>query len=55
MANAPTKPTSPAKTEKPAASGLFATLTIPILAFVVAIYNIHLSYWVIQATMPTAM
>ena len=30
MANAPTKPTSPVKTEKPAASGMFATLTIPI-------------------------
>ncbi len=36
MANAPTKPTSPVKTEKPAASGLFATLTIPI-CIVVAI------------------
>jgi len=36
MANAPTKPTSPVKTEKPAASGLFATLTIP-LCIVVAI------------------
>ena len=30
MANAPTKPTSPVKTEKPASSGMFATLTIPI-------------------------
>jgi len=30
MANAPTKPTSPVKTEKPAASGMFATLTVPI-------------------------
>ncbi|WP_428328598.1 MotA/TolQ/ExbB proton channel family protein [Mucilaginibacter sp.] len=36
MANAPTKPISPIKTEKPAASGLFATLTIPI-CIVVAI------------------
>jgi len=37
MANAPTKPIAPpAKTEKPAASGLFATLTIP-LCIVVAI------------------
>jgi biopolymer transport protein ExbB len=36
MANAPTKPASPVKTEKPAASGLFATLTIP-LCIVVAI------------------
>jgi len=42
MANAPTKPTNPAKTEKPAASGLFATLTIPI-CIVVAI----LIYWLI--------
>jgi biopolymer transport protein ExbB len=36
MANAPTKPTTPVKTEKPASSGLFATLTIPI-CIVVAI------------------
>ncbi|MDB5008341.1 MAG: flagellar motor protein MotA, partial [Mucilaginibacter sp.] len=36
MANVPTKPTSPVKTEKPAASGMFATLTIP-LCIVVAI------------------
>ncbi len=36
MANAPTKPTAPVKTEKPASSGLFATLTIPI-CIVVAI------------------
>ena len=37
MANAPTRPTSPVvKTEKPASSGLFATLTIPI-CIVVAI------------------
>jgi biopolymer transport protein ExbB len=30
MATAPTKPTSPVKTEKKSASGIFATLTIPI-------------------------
>ena len=36
MANAPTKPISTVKTEKPAASGMFATLTIPI-CIVVAI------------------
>ena len=30
MATAPTRPTTPVKTEKPAASGMFATLTIPI-------------------------
>lgn len=36
MANVPTKPVSPVQTEKPAASGMFATLTIPI-CIVVAI------------------
>jgi len=36
MATAPTKPTSPVKTEKASASGMFATLTIPI-CIVVAI------------------
>jgi biopolymer transport protein ExbB len=36
MATAPTKPTSPVKTEKKSASGIFATLTIPI-CLVVAI------------------
>ena len=36
MATAPTRPTTPVKTEKPAASGMFATLTIPI-CIVVAI------------------
>ncbi len=36
MANAPTKPTSPVKTEKASSSGMFATLTIPI-CIVVAI------------------
>jgi biopolymer transport protein ExbB len=34
MANAPTKPTSTIKKEKPAASGMFATLTIPICIIV---------------------
>ena len=34
MANAPTKPTTPVKTEKPAASGMFATLTFPICIIV---------------------
>ena len=36
MANAPTKPTAPVKTEKASSSGVFATLTIPI-CIVVAI------------------
>jgi len=42
MATAPTKPTSPVKTETKSASGIFATLTIPI-CIVVAI----LLYWLV--------
>jgi biopolymer transport protein ExbB len=42
MATAPTKPTSPVKTENKSASGIFATLTIPI-CIVVAI----LLYWLV--------
>jgi len=39
MATAPTKPTTPVKTEKGSSSGLFATLTIPIcIAVAVLIY-----------------
>jgi biopolymer transport protein ExbB len=37
MANAPTKPTTPVKTEKSSSSGLFATLTIPICICVAAL------------------
>ena len=37
MANAPTKPTTPVKTEKPASSGMFATLVIPICIVVAVI------------------
>jgi biopolymer transport protein ExbB len=40
MANAPTKPTAPVKKESASASGLFATLTIPI-CIVVAIIIYH--------------
>jgi biopolymer transport protein ExbB len=37
MANAPTKPTSPVKKESSSASGMFATLTIPICIIVAII------------------
>jgi len=42
MANAPTKPISPVKTEKAAASGMFATLTIPICIVVAVLIYIFI-------------
>jgi biopolymer transport protein ExbB len=42
MANAPTKPTTPVKTEKPSSSGLFATLTIPICILVAILIYIFI-------------
>ena len=42
MANAPTKPTSPVKKENSTASGMFATLTIPICIVVAIIIFIYI-------------
>lgn len=42
MATAPTRPTTPVKTEKPAASGMFATLTIPICIVVAILIYLYI-------------